>query len=202
MIKLTIEKLNLELEDLKNDNKRFEPNQSYLNSYIEFLKFFKNKEGIYKEDFIIGCHLVYGWMPTILYLDLKDFDKDFVLSNLFKVKNGNYLLDINEITNINKCVNHSMVGTSKLLHFINPNIYAIWDSNIFHYFFPDKKSTSGIEKPKHYLEYLKALKEITLHKDFDNLYFKIIEFFNLDYEISKYRAIESLIFEIMRNRKI
>ena len=201
MITLTIEKLNFELENLKSDSKRFEPNQSYLDSYIEFVKFFKNKEGIYKEDFIIGSHLVYGWMPTILHLDLKDFDKDFVLSNLFKVKNGDYLLDINEIADINKCVNHSMVGTSKLLHFINPNIYAIWDSNIFHYFFPEKKSTYGIEKPELYLEYLKALKDITLQNDFDNLFFKIIEFFNLDYEISKYRAIESLIFEIMKNRK-
>jgi len=32
--------------------------------------------------------------------------------------------------------------------------------------------------------------------------FKIIEFFNLNYEISKYRAIEYLIFEIIKNRKL
>lgn len=67
-----------------------------------FVKFFKNKERIYKEDFIIGCHLVYGWMPTILHLDLKDFDKYKVLTYLLKVKNEDYLLNINEISNINK----------------------------------------------------------------------------------------------------
>jgi len=41
-------------------------------------------------------------MPTILHLDLKDFDKYKVLTYLLKVKNEDYLLNINEISNINK----------------------------------------------------------------------------------------------------
>lgn len=44
MITLSIEKLNFEFEDLRNDKKRFEPNQSYLNSYIEFVNYFKEKD--------------------------------------------------------------------------------------------------------------------------------------------------------------
>ena len=60
----------------------------------------------------------------------------------------------------------------------------------------------SMAKSLYTLEYLKALKDITLQNEFDNLYIKITEFLNLDYEISKFRAIELLIFEIMRNRKI
>ncbi len=195
--------MNLEFENLKNDNKRFEPNQSYLDSYIEFVKFFKNKDEIYKEDFIIGCHFVYGWMPTILYFDFAKFDNrlNFILSYVYQAKGGT-ILKPEEIAEFIPIINNSLVGTSKLLHFINPEKYGIWDSNIFHYIFPNKKSIAGIKKPELYLEYLEALRKITLHNDFDNLYFKIIEFFNLDYEISRFRAIESLIFEIMKNRKI
>ena len=139
MIALTLEKLNLEFDGLLKRQIISDVNKSYLNSYNEFIKFFRNKDGIDKEDFIIGCHFVYGWMPTVLNLDLTYFDEYHILSNLFKVKNGNYLLSKEELGQINKCINNSMVGTSKLLHFINPNIYAIWDSKIFSYFFPNKK---------------------------------------------------------------
>ena len=49
---------------------------------------------------------------------------------LNKAKSGN-LLNSEELEIVKKCVNNSLVGTSKLLHFINPSIYAIWDSKIF-----------------------------------------------------------------------
>lgn len=35
-------------------------------SYFEFVKFFKDKDLITKNDFVIGCNFAYGWMPTIL----------------------------------------------------------------------------------------------------------------------------------------
>ncbi|HRL70351.1 MAG TPA: hypothetical protein PLT79_01470, partial [Flavobacterium sp.] len=34
---------------------------------------------------------------------------------------------------VKKCINNSLVRISKLLHFINPSIYAIWVSRIFRY---------------------------------------------------------------------
>ena len=202
MITLTIEKLDFELENLKSKSLIFESNQSYKDSYIEFINYFKNKDGFFKNDLIIGSHFVYGWMPTILTLNLNEDSEGYITCLLFKVKNGNYMLNEEELEKIKKCINNSMVGTSKLLHFINPEKYAIWDSKVFYYFYPNRNSTAGIEKPKLYLEYLKILTDITLQNDFDILYSKIVEFLGLNYEISKLRAIESLIFEVMRNRKI
>lgn len=44
-------------------------------------------------------------------------------------------------------------------------------TEIFIIIFTQKKSTYGIEKPELYLDYHKALKDITLQKEFDSLYF-------------------------------
>lgn len=198
---LTIENLFSDLEKLKKMDIIYEANKSYINSYNEFINYFKNRDGFYKSDLIIGSHFVYGWMPTVLYLNLNKDDEGKITSLLFMVKNGDYMLNEEEFEEIKRCINNSMVGTSKLLHFINPEKYAIWDSKVFYYFYPNRKSTAGIEKPKLYIEYLKALNDITLHNDFEILYSQIVEFMGLNYEISKFRAVESLIFEIEKNKK-
>jgi len=92
-----------------------------------------------------------------------------------------------------------MVGLSKLLHFINPTHYAIWDSRIFTYI-TEKKSQYGIAKAKNYLAYLKKLTEIENHEDYPKLHQLVQKHFK--YPISPKRAIEILMFESDRNKKM
>jgi len=164
-------------------------NDSYVETYPEFLKYFESLNLIEKHHLIISSHFVYGWMPTIIYIDTKEIDKVLFLLNA--VKSG-HDLKLNELETLKFCINNSMVGLSKLLHFINPRDYAIWDSRILRYI-TGKKSQYGIDKPENYLAYLVKMKEIINNKGYSNLHHLIERHF--DYSITPMRAVEILMFE-------
>lgn len=189
---------NLNIERLKKDAESFTvfANDSYIETYPEFLKYFESLKLIEKHHLIISSHFVYGWMPTIIRIDIKDLDKVLFLLNAAK---SGHELNINELEILKYCINNSMVGLSKLLHFMNPQDYAIWDSRIFKYL-TDKKSQYGIDKAKNYHDYLKEMKEIIKHPDYNNLHSKIERHFN--YSITPMRAVEILMFETNRNGRI
>lgn len=190
---------NLNFETIFEDasNVFFTENNSYIKTYPEFLKYFKNIDGeqISEHNLVIASHFVYGWMPTIINLSLKD--KDEVLSLLNDVRRGR-ILEVSELKILKNSINNSLVGLSKLLHFINPNDYAIWDSRIFRYL-TEKKSTYGIDNPELYLNYLNGIKIISEHKDYSKLHELISR--NFEYEIYPTRAIEITMFETDRNRQ-
>ncbi|MDT0648400.1 hypothetical protein RM545_17040 [Zunongwangia sp. F260] len=189
-----MKELNLEL--IKEELLEFSiVNNSYINTYHEFIRYFEKIEQIEKHHLIISSHFVYGWMPTILSLNQEKLPE--VLKLLNQVKNG-YLLTAPELEILKNCINNSLVGLSKLLHFIKPEIYAIWDSRIFR-FLTGKKSTYGINRPTAYLSYLQDLKKITDQQEFEQHYQKIQENFN--YPISKFRAIEIVMFQSSNGSK-
>lgn len=68
---------------------------------------------------------VYGWMPTILGKSVWD-DRIFELLNR---KSGNF--SEKEMNTLLAFVNDSYIGVSKLLHFTDPDHWAIWDSNVY-----------------------------------------------------------------------
>lgn len=182
---------NLTLERLFEDAMylNLDKSNSYIQSYPVFLNFFKGIENIEKEHLVISAHFVYGWMPTIIHLELEDLKK--ILEILNKVKCGEYV-DKNEIEILKTSINNSMVGLSKLLHFINPEDYAIWDSRIFRYI-TKKKSTYGIDRPDYYLAYLDKLRSISSLESYQELHSLISNHF--DYPLTPMRAIEVMMFE-------
>lgn len=183
-----MKELNLEL--VKQELKYFAvDNNSYIDSYTEFIAYFKQIDTIEKHHLIISSHFVYGWMPTIISLNQDNLSD--VLKLLNKVKKG-YILEVKELAILKKCINNSLVGLSKLLHFIRPDKYAIWDSRILK-FLTGKKGTYGIDKPILYLNYLQDLQKITDQKEFDHLFQEIQK--NFHYPISKLRAVEFVMFQ-------
>lgn len=189
---------NLNIETILKDAVNFTltENDSYIQTYPEFIKYFGkiNSGEINEHNLIIASHFVYGWMPTIIHLNLEF--KDEALSLLNAVKDG-HILNVNELEILKKTINNSLVGLSKLLHFINPRDYAIWDSRIFRYL-TEKKSSYGIDKPQLYLEYLNGIKNISENKDYGKLHELISR--NFDYEIYPTRVIEIIMFETDRNK--
>lgn len=128
-------------------------------------------------------------MPKIINLNLDKEEQVLDLLNL--VKKGGLLIEP-ELEILKKAINNSLVGLSKLLHFINPEIYAIWDSRIYRYL-TEKKTAYGIGKVSLYLEYLKGLNKIASNKEYMKFHDKISK--ALEYEISSNRAIELVMFE-------
>tara|TARA_B100000780_G_C20687328_1_gene273414 strand:- start:19 stop:435 length:417 start_codon:yes stop_codon:yes gene_type:complete len=128
-------------------------------------------------------------MPTIIELKFKDMED--VLKSLNNAKSG-AMLTLGELELLKSTINNSLVGLSKLLHFINPIDYAIWDSRIYRYT-TVKKSSYGIGNTQLYLNYLSKLNDIESHVDFNEIKKNVSVHF--DYEITSKRVIELLMFE-------
>jgi hypothetical protein len=190
---------NLTFENLMSDAENFSVSvtDSYIEVYPEFLEYFKSINLIEKQHLIISSHFVYGWMPTIIHLKTDPSLISQVLFFLNAAKFGQ-ILKIEELEIIKPCINNSMVGLSKLLHFINPRDYAIWDSWIFKYL-TGYNSQFELGKAENYHSYLQKLTEITQHKDYADLHCMIEG--QLKYQITPMRAIELLMFETERKRE-
>lgn len=191
LVNLSFERI---LEDVKG--LRLDKYSSYGKSYPEFIKYFEriNAGDIKEHDLIIASHFVYGWMPTILRLDLNE--KAQVLKYLNAVKSGR-LLNEEELKILKLSINNSMVGLSKLLHFINPENYAIWDSKVYRYA-SNYNSNFGIGNINLYLEYLERIKVIARNENYSKIHELVSE--NFDYEIYPTRAIEIVMFQASKRK--
>lgn len=101
-------------------------------SYQAFLRYFEQKPTLVLDDLIIGANFVYGWMPTILNLYHNGKDLNCALAAINKAKNAKNHHDLTDfdLELLKSIVNNSFVGVSKLLHCINPVVFAIWDSRV------------------------------------------------------------------------
>jgi len=105
---------------------------SYIESYPYLCSHFSTKTVIHPEDVVLGAHMVYGWMPTVLGLDMgaaRGFSLRQAADLLTAAKRRD--LDKAELASLKGLVNNSIVGASKLLHFVEPARYPIWDSRIY-----------------------------------------------------------------------
>jgi hypothetical protein len=179
----------LQLTNIANNFKSTEEN--YLLSYPYFLNYFQNLESINLENLVIGISFTYSWMPTILKaLNLKNTEK--VLFILNEVKKGK-LIDEQQLTTLKTTFNNSLVGTSKLLHFINPKQYAIWDSRVFRFLNDVEPHKYRLEKPRAYIEYLKLIEELKNEEPFTT-FFELMKQ-KVGYDITEYRALELAFFK-------
>lgn len=168
----------------------FEPlaRGSYELSYPFFIQYFEDRPILTRQDFIIGANFTYAWMPTIFNFKNLDIENATRLSN--NVKNGVILCEA-DLLLLKSVINNSLVGTSKLLHFINPNNYAIWDSRVLK-FLSGKGYKHTLEKPNLYKLYLDLCKQVTQHSDFESLLDRYNEL--VGYQVSPLRLAELIMF--------
>lgn len=135
-------------------------------SYRHFVGYFADREDLTEREVVIGSFFTYGWMPTMLDLrgDLHD-----TIELLKRVKIQGCRLSTDEIKTIASNVNGSVVGTSKLLHFIRPDVHAIWDSRVYRYLHQEKPYIYRLEAPDAYGGYLDRLAELRQDARFDQL---------------------------------
>lgn len=90
------------------------------------------------DDAVVGLHIVYGWMPTIPKLgEIMRWDqqrKTLLTAVLTRAITGNVPTDA-ELVELMAFSNNSIVGASKLMHFLNPSLFPIWDSRTAQAFF-------------------------------------------------------------------
>jgi hypothetical protein len=162
---------------------------SYLFSYPEFLSYFGSIDKITKHNFIIGVNFSYAWMPTIFEFKSETFDEVVFILN--KVKAGS-IPTIEELNILKYMINNSLVGTSKLLHFINPSLIPIWDSRVFKYLIGKQPYQNLIGNPQHFLDYVKFCNEVMKEDNFIQLK-KYLEI-KIGYEMSPMRIVEIVMY--------
>lgn len=146
-------------------------------------------------------------MPTTLKDKRDDISFNKIAEILNKAKGCEDLDDCDYETLKGK-INNSIVGMSKMLHFVNPNKYPIWDSKICLYitrlarYNPDKYGTIDA-----YKAYTNKIHKIVLDifenkKNKDKIDLFVNDIHNkYGYEISYIRAIELIMFESQRNKE-
>ena len=171
---------------------QFGPNQeNYLSSYPYLLNYFAQIDEIQLEHLVIGISFTYSWMPTILKrMDLSNSTQ--LLISLNKAKYG-VLLNADELQQLKNSLNNSLVGTSKLLHFIAPQHYAIWDSRVFRFLTGKEPHNVKFTQPKTYLEYLQLLDVLKSDIQFDAYFQLMIK--KIGTPVTAYRALELAFFK-------
>ena len=161
---------------------------SYYISYPEFIKYFRDITKIDKHNLIIGINFTYGWMPTILDLLTNEYEKALEILN--NAKQGSINKD--ELTVLKELFNNSLVGTSKLLHFIRPDVFAIWDSRVYRYLTGTEPHDYRISDINAYLDYLKFCDYLSKQEGYDKVHNSIEE--KIGYPMKPLRTVELIMY--------
>lgn len=189
--KLPLPRVSIERIAQDEKDKEFYLNPSDMLSYQEFVSYFRNLEIINLHNFVIGANFAYGWMPTILEIKKNRGELSETITILNAVKKGK-LIDREALTNLRDTINNSLVGASKLLHFVNPDVYAIWDSRVYKYITGKIPYDYQIKDMDYYLSYLKNCEDIAQDPAFPPVHASINH--KIGYIVTPYRAIELVMY--------
>ena len=163
---------------------------SYEFSYPHFIKYFEDIADIETHHLIIGINFTYAWMPTIFEFGNTDLKRPLAILN--KVKKGDELV-FGELETLKKLFNNSLVGTSKLLHFISPDKFAIWDSRVCRYLNNGEEPYGyRIGNFDSYLLYLKYCTYLTSLDEYEKIHDIICN--EVGYPMTKLRTVELVMY--------
>lgn len=186
----------VDIEDLviNNQNLLFEENEDekYHKSYFCFIKYFEDKDFLDEQDLIIGANFSYGWMPTILNFKSEKFGECVSIMNQAKT---NEIISKEQLSILKGLINNSVVGASKLLHFINPSLYPIWDSRVYQSLF-GQKNNARVNRESSYWEYFELCHQAIRKLPIDRITEKFSK--HIGYEVTAVRTIEQVLFYYSR----
>ena len=191
-------KFKLDDEFLKSKNKEIiipEGERSFIYSYPFFVKFFESKEELTEKDIIIGASFVYSWMPTMLRFDKNKSPNniDDCLQYCNIAKKNERMLTKNELETLKEFINNSIVGTSKLLHFINQNAYPIWDSRVARCFGVQEGNVNSVDI---YLKYIQWCNDFINSKNDQYGIKEMMKKIEGVEKVTKLRALELVLFTL------
>lgn len=172
--------------------KPYSPDDSYMLSYREFVAYFANLKEITAHSFVIAAHFTYGWMPTILELKTQGGGFAQVASIVDDVKRGG-LVTAEGFQALKNTINNSVVGSSKLLHFVDPSNYAIWDSRVYAYINGQLPHGYQIASIDNYLCYLDNCRAIVADARFGLVHASMSA--KIGYAVTPLRAVELIMHE-------
>ncbi|MEN8130686.1 MAG: hypothetical protein ABFS45_10940 [Pseudomonadota bacterium] len=126
---------------------------TYRYTYDRYLQYFRDKpasEDLTEQDLYVGFGFAYSWMATIKQLNPRTEIIDSAVDSLNKVRSmhptdlapskikageipNDEILKVQRIIEPIRQFLSSVTGSSKLLHFVNPGVFPIWDATIHGY---------------------------------------------------------------------
>ncbi len=126
-------------------------------------------------------------MPTILKrFDIEQLDNMVTMLN--DARNGRFL-EPQDLKVLKNSINNSLVGPSKLLHFINPEIFAIWDSRVSRYI----ENNVNMALVRNYIDYHNNIRQLIANEQFARVHKAINEY--IGYPVSGMRACEYVMYK-------
>lgn len=172
---------------------KIKADRSYIQSYQCLVEYFSGLNELTNNDLIRGMHMVYGWMPTILHInkDKSETLPDEALAACQKaMQEGD--LSTTELKVLKAYVNRSIVGASKLLHFLVPDRYPIWDLKICRFVHGEKSNNHTANNVATYDQYVKDIRALQADPQFPAFHRKVEK--QLGYSVSGIRALELVMF--------
>jgi hypothetical protein len=178
-------------EKFFRDGKAFrkDTQQTYDISYPEFLQYFETVDTLSKHHLVIGINFTYGWMPTILDFRSDRFEEAVAILNRAKAGRDP---DLHDLALLKQLFNNSLVGTSKLLHFIRPTLFPIWDSRVFRYLTGEEPYAHRIGNVRRYLRYVAFCRRLVELPAFEEVHRHVCT--QTGYPLSPLRAAELVMF--------
>ena len=167
---------------------------TYILSYRHLVAHFQSKQIYTDTDFVCGAHMVYGWMPTILKLHPEPPGISFdTAAQLLTRAKSTRTLSRSEMDQLADIMNNSLVGLSKLLHFVAPDSFAIWDSRIYTYLHKKEPSHHQVRDLKAYDNYHTVLRSHKQDQRFERFHRTVNQ--KVGYDVSPFRALELVMFQ-------
>ncbi|UOG37652.1 hypothetical protein MAL08_16780 [Leptospira noguchii] len=174
----------------KAHNLRTDPDDQYILVYYDILEFIHNIEEFDRKAVVAIAHIVYGWMPTILHCKFSNEDNYEYYKENIKVGNDS----IEFLNLIKERINNSIVGGSKFLHFLNPKMYAIWDSNVYKTLFDKDGPYHNINSVENYHHYNSLLRDLSQKPETNIIQSILRDKKYTKKEITNMRALETVLF--------
>ncbi|EIM18065.1 hypothetical protein [Pseudomonas chlororaphis] len=144
--------------------------------------------------------MCYGWMPRVARVNARHVDK--ASAALACALESDVLIDTAQMQDLANSL-HSVVGTSKLLHFLRPQLYPIWDSKVARVW-ATSDATTNMSSVENYRSYIKDIRTLiaspgfaAFHDDFNQAYSRRLDRLKIaPYSLSPVRAVEAAAFEL------
>lgn len=176
---------------------------TYLATYPSILKFSAAPGSITVDRFNQLAVLAYGWMPRVVRINPGYVAKAISALNVAVAAKAIGDLSATSLQDIEHCLN-SVVGASKILHFVNNEIFPIWDSNVEGFRMSRSASTYHMRCVTNYFSYACEVHSIRSEPGFNTFFANFSVAMNsrlatlgiTAYKISEVRAIEAAAFEL------
>lgn len=172
---------------------------SYHVSYKRFIKYLAKKADLTEEKLISAAGMAYSWMPTTI-----NIQKELIPGSYSAVKrlveDSDSVTD-KDIKKASEFLSGSVVGISKVLHFLDPENFPIYDTGIYCFIYrkSNRPSYSTVNRARRYVRYCENVRSLSKDKEVQKLVKKdvvdgIKHKYNYDFNISYIRAIEVAMF--------